>query len=62
MRMTKKRGRKSKRPADLSDERLLLLYSVNSARELAEEFGCAESTMKAWIKKAKDHEEERNRG
>lgn len=42
----KQSGRKSKKP---SKEELEMLYSQMSAREIAEHYGVAESTVRKWI-------------
>lgn len=42
----KKKGRPSNRP---SDEELAMLYSGMTAKELAEHYGVAVSTVKSWI-------------
>lgn len=47
----KAKGRKSKKP---DNTMLLTLYQCQTAKELAEEYGVAESTMYAWIKEARE--------
>lgn len=48
---SKAKGRKSKMP---DSKFLLMLYQNQTAAELAKEFNVAESTIRAWIKIARD--------
>lgn len=48
--MSKKGGRPTKRP---SAEQLAILYETGTAKDIAEEYGVAVSTVRGWIRKVR---------